>query len=80
MVIFEKTTEITSRIEQNNEKIKDLEAISIQSLYKKTNINGDSSIFVPIQLQPGLTYEFKFVAKNGARYEFSINKSNNLGL
>lgn len=65
VVIFEKTTEIISRIEQNDEKIKDLEAISTQSLYEKTNINGDSTVFIPIQLQTGLTYEFKFVAKNG---------------
>ena len=65
VVIFEKTTEIINRIEQNNEKIKDLEAISTLSLYEETNINGDSVKFVPIQLQTGLTYEFKFVAKSG---------------
>lgn len=66
VVIFEKTTEIISRIEQNQDKIKDLEAISTLSLYEETNINGDSVKFIPIQLQTGLTYEFKFVAKNGA--------------
>lgn len=65
VVIFEKTTEIINRIEQNNEKIKDLEAISTLSLYEEANINGDSVKFVPIQLQTGLTYEFKFVAKSG---------------
>lgn len=65
VLIFEKTTEIINRIEENNEKIKDLEAISTQSLYEKTNINGDSVKFIPIHLQIGLTYEFKFVAKNG---------------
>lgn len=66
VVISEKTTEIISRIEQNNEKIKDLEAINTLSLYKETNINGDSVKFIPIHLQIRLTYEFKFVAKNGA--------------
>ena len=73
VVISEKTTEITSRIEQNNEKIKDLEAINTLSLYKETNINGDSVKFIPIHLQIGLTYEFIFVAKNGGVSIKTIN-------
>lgn len=73
VVIFEKTTEITSRIEQNNEKIKDLEAISTQSLYKETNIKGGSVKLIPINLQTGLTYEFKFVAKSGGVIIKTVN-------
>lgn len=73
VVISEKTTEIISRIEQNNEKIKDLKAISTLSLYKETNINGDSVKFIPIHLQIGLTYEFIFVAKNGGVSIKTIN-------